>query len=203
LVAHPSQRPACHSSPHVRQPENPLDGWWHGPCSWKTMIRPFYRSRLFWLGLPGLVFLLWAWAQSNRSQTRVYLVPSILCSTQGKVFWHRLRVDHEHEAIVDYRRGKITVITVEPSGAFIIRCGFPVPRWHTVELPVKQGEQSWFPPVRWASHSINEDTGYSYASIPYWLLTGTYCLTLSAGIWWWQRRKARFIRRAAAELPGT
>lgn len=23
--------------------------------------RPFYRSRLFWLGLPGLVFLLWAW----------------------------------------------------------------------------------------------------------------------------------------------
>ena len=23
--------------------------------------RPFYRSRLFWLGLPGLVFLLWGW----------------------------------------------------------------------------------------------------------------------------------------------
>ncbi len=26
--------------------------------------RPFYRSRLFWLGLPGLVFLLWAWKGS-------------------------------------------------------------------------------------------------------------------------------------------
>jgi hypothetical protein len=25
------------------------------------MIRPWYRSRLFWLGIPGLVFLLWAW----------------------------------------------------------------------------------------------------------------------------------------------
>ena len=25
------------------------------------MIRPWYRSRLFWLGLPGLVFLLWLW----------------------------------------------------------------------------------------------------------------------------------------------
>jgi hypothetical protein len=27
-------------------------------------LRPFYRSRLFWLGLPGLVFLLWAWVDS-------------------------------------------------------------------------------------------------------------------------------------------
>jgi hypothetical protein len=26
--------------------------------------RPFYRSRLFWLGLPGLVFLLWSWWDS-------------------------------------------------------------------------------------------------------------------------------------------
>ncbi len=26
--------------------------------------RPFYRSRLFWLGLPGLVFLLWGWWMS-------------------------------------------------------------------------------------------------------------------------------------------
>ena len=25
------------------------------------MIRPWYRSRLFWLGIPGLVFLLWSW----------------------------------------------------------------------------------------------------------------------------------------------
>jgi hypothetical protein len=31
--------------------------------------RPFYRSRLFWLGIPGLVFLLWAWWIS----TRLYL----------------------------------------------------------------------------------------------------------------------------------
>jgi hypothetical protein len=30
------------------------------------MIRPWYRSLLFWLGLPGLVFLLWGWADSTR-----------------------------------------------------------------------------------------------------------------------------------------
>jgi hypothetical protein len=32
-------------------------------------LRSVYRSRLFWLGLPGLVFLLWAWwvAKGNMS----------------------------------------------------------------------------------------------------------------------------------------
>jgi hypothetical protein len=30
------------------------------------MIRPWYRSRLFWLGLPGLVFLMWLWRDSMR-----------------------------------------------------------------------------------------------------------------------------------------
>lgn len=39
--------------------------------------RPFYRSRMFWFGLPGLLFLLWAWMDSIRYAT------SIWCS--GKV----------------------------------------------------------------------------------------------------------------------
>jgi hypothetical protein len=29
------------------------------------MIRPWYRSRVFWAGLPGLLFLLWAWWDSG------------------------------------------------------------------------------------------------------------------------------------------
>ena len=33
---------------------------------WGKMIaRPVYRSRLFWLGVPGLVFLLWVWWDSG------------------------------------------------------------------------------------------------------------------------------------------
>ncbi len=34
--------------------------------------RPFCRSLLFWLGLPGLVFLLWVWWDSGRWFTQVY-----------------------------------------------------------------------------------------------------------------------------------
>ena len=31
--------------------------------------RPLHRSRLFWLGLPGLVFLLWGWWDSTHYRT--------------------------------------------------------------------------------------------------------------------------------------
>lgn len=37
------------------------------------MIRSWYRSRLFWLGLPGLVFLLWLWWDSMSYSTTVSL----------------------------------------------------------------------------------------------------------------------------------
>lgn len=35
------------------------------------MIRPWYRSRLFWLGVMGLVFLLWLWVDSMRYDTMI------------------------------------------------------------------------------------------------------------------------------------
>ena len=37
------------------------------------MMRPWYRSRLFWLGLPGLVFLLWCWWDSMQRWTEISL----------------------------------------------------------------------------------------------------------------------------------
>ncbi|WP_341407860.1 hypothetical protein [Luteolibacter soli] len=33
------------------------------------MIRPWYRSRLFWLGLPGLLFLVWGWIDRSPSSS--------------------------------------------------------------------------------------------------------------------------------------
>ena len=36
------------------------------------MVRRFYKSRLFWLGVPGLVFLLWVWWDSGRYESSVY-----------------------------------------------------------------------------------------------------------------------------------
>ncbi len=55
--------------------------------------RPFYRSRLFWLGLPGLEFLLWAWwfSMEHNSQARFGGVPVwVTGQSAGEVyvFWN-------------------------------------------------------------------------------------------------------------------
>ena len=41
------------------------------PATRSPMIRPWYRSRLFWLGVPGLVFLLWLWWDSMHFSTAI------------------------------------------------------------------------------------------------------------------------------------
>ncbi|MEK7951665.1 hypothetical protein [Luteolibacter soli] len=35
------------------------------------MMRPFYKARLFWCGVPGLVFLLWVWWDSGGYESRL------------------------------------------------------------------------------------------------------------------------------------
>ena len=41
-----------------------------------------FRSRAFWLGVPGLVFLLWAWGDSLRTVREAYFY------RQGLLLWH-------------------------------------------------------------------------------------------------------------------
>lgn len=45
--------------------------------SWEgiIMIRPWYRSRLFWLGLPGLVFLVWVMVTHKPTPSRIVWMP--------------------------------------------------------------------------------------------------------------------------------
>ncbi len=57
------------------------------------MPRPWYRSRLFWLLIPGCCFLVWAWGDSGRYSTGVRMMPGerqILLRQRGgemTVFW--------------------------------------------------------------------------------------------------------------------
>ena len=77
------------------------------------MIRPWYRSVLFWLGIPGLLFLLWAWWHSNSFHRAVFLSESShLSTTQGKVLWFSGQSDFEHELELNFRTGKVTVYGV-------------------------------------------------------------------------------------------
>lgn len=149
------------------------------------MIRPWYRSRLFWLELPGLVFLLWGWADSTR------FLSILKWQSKGVVLGFQssgnsLRIDSFH-CLDPGRRSDLTFDR------------FPVSR-----LPLAV-EHPLFPTaVRFGSiHDASNDSTTRMLVIASWMKISAYAAVWIAFLAYWQRRKARLSRRAAAELPGT
>lgn len=160
------------------------------------MIRPWHRSRLFWLGIPGLVFLLWAWGKSNVVRVETSLRPGRACSSQGKLFWYRVEADTDRLVTVDYAEGNLLVL---PNEYIVTACCFPVPRGFTTTEPVLPDHRRWFPPPRWRAEQLDALSYYRFVSLPYWLLTGGYAGVWLGGMGWWQRRKARLLK--ASTMP--
>jgi hypothetical protein len=158
------------------------------------MIRPFYRSRLFWLGIPGLLFLLWAWRNSNVVRIEALVQPGWVWSSQGKLCWHEVdAATGAWEVTVDYREG---TLSVRPKEEFVIVCGFAAPRGFISRTPVMIAERRWFPPPRWEAVQLDASSSYRLISLPYWLLTGSYLGLWLGGLSAWQRRKARLMKIA-------
>jgi hypothetical protein len=163
----------------------------------EMMIHPWYRSRLFWLGLPGLVFLLWAWVNSNFVRHTVFLRDSALNSTQGKLLWWGSDSDGTHDVLLDYRTGEVTVATIGPGELYMAGCVF-LTTGDVDSEPVEPGEQSWFPVPRWQFVDLNAATWYRLIVLPYWLLTAGYAAILAFGLHRWQRRKLRLLTASSA-----
>ncbi len=161
--------------------------------------RPFYRSRLFWLGLPGLVFLLWTWVNSNSILWFLYLPEGSISSSGGKLLWEEHRSDQLHWVHVDLGRGDVEVKA--PGGLVALPGGRPIfsgytagPPWTFASIRWRAKEQSWFPEARWRAEEINHDTSYRLISLPYWLLTSGYVAGWLLTLAWWQRRKSCLLK---------
>jgi hypothetical protein len=97
--------------------------------------RLFYRSRLFWLGLPGLVFLLWGWWISLSHFSRVGFSTLGIAQATGDVFahwrsgtplsWGGFSTGHM-EIPAETARDLKATISVWPQQD---------PNWHTVIIP--------------------------------------------------------------------
>lgn len=128
--------------------------------------RPFYRSRLFWLGLPGLVFLLWGWwiSTGNLSWTGFL----------GAGSWMIGQIGGEVFAMWDSDGGP-------DWGSFFVR---------HAETTGKEA-QEWTDSMVAESE---RRPSFSLVFIPYYwpvlAYTATWLLTLA----WWQRRKARKMK---------
>ena len=159
------------------------------------MIRPWYRSRLFWLGVPGLLFLLWAWGDSNRLGRRVFLQPGWVYSTHGKLLWYCVQSDGSLRVAISLRDATATPVSA-PAILPKVRHSAPLRRFFTSTVPVRVSERRWLPPVRWTAERFNPRSSYYLLSVPYWLLTAGYASLWLAVLAGWQRRKARLLNRA-------
>lgn len=151
------------------------------------MIRPFYRSRLFWLGLPGLVFLWWAWWDSGGHFTFFRWDRGAQSEhvgiVAGNVSWSRFTERHPRKPImaVLYDVERDVMHEQLPSGAIIPRGRFP---------PALRVER-----VALQTHDVLE------VRVALWVVVTVYLVVWLGTVAIWQRRKSRLLKLPAAPPP--
>ncbi|RYD68613.1 MAG: hypothetical protein EOP83_00545 [Verrucomicrobiaceae bacterium] len=136
-----------------------------------------FRFRTFWFGVPGLVFLLWAWADSMKVSTRAVIVrKSILLS--DSVYHHAGSLDFVHW----------------PNSWG----GSLWPRQCRVTRQ-RSDAHGWFPLPGIRGHSVWIGTAFhtSRLVIPHWCLVSLYLIAWAGLIGW----RWRTVRRALRQSP--
>jgi len=146
-----------------------------------AMIRPWYRSRLFLLGIPGLLFLLWAWLADPLPASSLTLTTSahrLNLDSRKRQFMIRREANRPDNFVIGGRQG--TAASGTPRARF-----FPPAVDHrTLDFSA--------PPDR--QHRVN------FLSIAYWFLLLLYLVAWSLLLLAWQRRKSRRLK-ASVSLP--
>jgi hypothetical protein len=138
-------------------------------------MRRLHRSRLFWLGLPGVVFLAWAWNGSLRAPTSGKLYSKPICA--GFI----------------NRAGTITLAYTYPGDPFMEGTSFDL---HV--LPAPPSATKLPPALEKTKLHVLGDWGPDVPPPPqmtfaYWFLLLGYLVPWSAAIYWRQNRKKKAI----------
>ncbi|MEK7951634.1 hypothetical protein [Luteolibacter soli] len=139
-----------------------------------------HRSRLLWLALPGLLFLLWAWlnALTNFSSIGITLGDHILdISDEGRSL---------HLQAITYAPGHWTAP------------GFYYDHYTLPARALPAEAQPLFPQALHHAHRISSGHVFHSLRIAWWLIILLYLALLLATLLWWQRRKTRLITHAPA-----
>ena len=135
------------------------------------MPRPWYRSHLFLLGIPGLVFLIWCWFAYIRKPT------SLCFGTANRLYclgWGDSVVE-----LATFERDTNDRNTSEE-----LPMGF-----HVVEEPWFSEENvRVIAPAFWI-RSNDRWGSQSCFGVGHWVIVVTYALSWLGGLIWWQRRK--------------
>ena len=138
------------------------------------MMRPWYRSRLFSLGVPGLMFLMWGSFFSERS----------FFLTLG---------DADTQFAYEVKSGEIEFFL----GGFDPDITFPLAYFEWGEgLPAPRAVAKIPPPLTWRKWS-EENSVNGEIKISGWALLVLYLVAWFGLILGWQRRKARLQKNPA------
>ena len=137
-------------------------------------MRPWYRSRLFWLGVPCLLFLFWGWFAKSRVWGEV------------KVGSYRLAIGNTE--------GQLRILFTGSSRGFVI-----AGRQGTSH----QARESSLIPSAIKLTVLDFSGGWHLTNLrlAYWFLLLLYVTSWSALLVAWQRRKARLLKASAVPPP--
>ena len=149
--------------------------------------RPIHRSRLFWAGVPGLLFLLWVWLFALQSFD---LSASDSSSYQLGMRTRPGVIEADLSHFIGAPRGKTTV-----SAHFSPHL--------SQDNPFSDGNR--FAPAFAGIHAVESVMeGYMInlwrVSIAHWVTVILYLVTWAALLALWQRRKIRLMKQQAAPV---
>ncbi len=143
--------------------------------------RPFYRSRLFWLGLPGLVFLLWLWLANARNDLSFRYV-AITGMTEAKTWEVGCS-----EGVVGYLSHKFPTGVSGPA-----ELGFNA----SSDVLLEPEEPTSFFPRRPFGILRGNDYANVYREVwlAWWVVVFSYSAVWLGGVGWWQRHKSHLLK---------
>lgn len=142
---------------------------------------PFYRSRMFWLGIPVLLFLLWGWWHSMQFLT-LWAKKSSWGDVELESFRGSLRVN--------LLRGK--------GGAWRGTAGF----YHLPVTEVNYIPEPYPAVPRYVTFTSMQDpkAGSAYhLTLAHWFLISLYAAAWGGAYVMWQRRKRRLMKSTMEE----
>ncbi|MEK7951624.1 hypothetical protein [Luteolibacter soli] len=136
--------------------------------------RPLHRSLLFWLGVPGLIFCLWAWTRSNSRQTTFMAEIPPICYAEFT----------SKAGFLEY-----LFLASEPGTS---------PQFLSYDDPLRL-DPSWLPPaIAPEIHPKDPfDTNAHHTRIAWWFITLIYTLLWLAMNATWRHHKHRQMKRIA------
>lgn len=139
--------------------------------------RPWHRSRLFWLGVLGLVLLIGAWGMSNFHGTQATMAGRhLVISEKGRLLWHHSPTNNPIRFL----------FTSEGADLFL-----STSQWAIDSSEVLPEDRRWLPLPQIERMAALDQR---FVILPYWLLTTSYLAIWLLSLTGWQRRKARRLK---------